>query len=326
MSQHPNARLTPRGRELLCGRVAGGMRVSEAARQAGVSRQTASKWLARARRGEPMSDRPSRPRRLARLTPPEAEGRVLEARRSMLLAPLALAAETGVPARTCARIVARSGLPRLSDVDRVTGEVRRRGPATPVRYERERPGELLHVDVKKVARVPDGGGWRALGRGNDPSRGHSGLGSSCLHVAVDDFSRVAYAELLPDERRGTCSAFVARCLAFFASLGVGVERVMTDNGPGYRSREFNATLAAEGVRHVYTRPYSPWQNGKVERMNRTLAQEWQYGRAWDSEAGRAEALPAYLEHYNWGRPHSACGGLPPMSRIVGVNNVLAHNS
>lgn len=326
MSQHPNARLTPRGRELLCGRVAGGMRVSEAARQAGVSRQTASKWLRRARAGEPMSDRPSRPRRLARLTPPEAEGRVLEARCSMLLAPLALAAETGVPARTCARIVARSGLPRLADVDRVTGEVRRRGPATPVRYEREGPGELVHVDVKKVARVPDGGGWGALGRGRDPSRGHSGIGSSCLHVAVDDFSRAAYAELLPDERMGTCSAFMGRCLRFFEGLGVAVEQVMTDNGPGYRSREFNDLLASEGVRHIYTRPYSPWQNGKVERMNRPLAQGWQYGRAWDSEASRAEALPAYIEHYNWSRPHSACGGLPPMSRIAGVNNLLAHNT
>ena len=241
----------------------------------------------------------------------------------MLLAPLALAAATGVPARTCARIVARSGLPRLADVDRVTGEVRRRGPVTPVRYERERPGELVHVDVKKVARIPDGGGHRALGRGCGSRRG---AGSSCLHVAVDDFSRVAYAELLPDERRATCSAFMSRCLAFFAGLGVAVERVMTDNGPGYRSGGFNALLGSEGVRHLYARPFSPWQNGKVERMNRTLAQEWQYGRAWDSEAGRAEALPAYIEHYNWSRPHSACGGLPPMSRIVGVNNLLAHNS
>ena len=307
-------------------RVAGGERIRDVARQMGVSRQTASKWLARARRGEPMSDRSSTPRRLARLTPPDVEARVREARSSMLLAPLALAAATGVPARTCARIVARAGLPRLADVDRVTGEVRRRGPVTPVRYERERPGELVHVDVKKVARIPDGGGWRALGRGGDPSKGHSGAGSSCLHVAVDDFSRVAYAELLPDERKGTCSTFMARCAAFFAGLGAPVERVMTDNGSGYRSRGFNDLLESLGIRHVYTRPYSPWQNGKVERMNRTLAQEWQYGRAWDSEAGRASALPAFIDRYNWERPHSACGGLPPMSRIVGVNNLLAHNS
>ena len=281
--------------------------MSAVARQMGVSRQTASKWLPRARRGEPLSDRPSRPRRLARSTPPEVEEAVCEARSSMLLPPLALAAVTGVPARTCARIVARRGLPRLAGVDRVT----------PVRYERERPGELLHVDVKKVARIPDGGGWRARGASElDHGRGSGGRRVACLHVAVDDFSRVAYAELLPDERRGTC----------FAGLGVAVERVMTDNGPGYRSRELNALLAAEGVRHIYTRPYSPWQNGKVERMNRALAQEWQYGRAWDGEAERADALPAYLEHYNWSRPHSACGGLPPMSRIVGVNNLLAHNS
>ena len=178
MSQHPNARLTPRGRETLFSRIGSGAGVAETARQMGVSRQTASKWLARARRGEPMSDRPGRPRALARRMPPEAEARVLEARRSMRLAPLALAAATGVPARTCARIVARSGLPRLADVDRVTGEVRRRGPATPVRYERERPGELVHVDVKKVARIPDGGGWRALGRGGDPSKGHSGAAAT----------------------------------------------------------------------------------------------------------------------------------------------------
>ena len=326
MEQHPNARLTPRGRETLVSRIESGLGVAEAARQMGVSRQTASKWLRRSRSGEPMSDRSSRPRRLARSTPREAEERVAAARRELMLAPLGLAAATGVPARTCARIVARRGMPRLADVDRVTGEVRRRGPVTPVRYERERPGELVHVDVKKVARIPDGGGWRALGRGNDPSRGHSGAGSSCLHVAVDDFSRVAYAELLPDERKGTCAAFMGRALRFFAGLGLAVERVMTDNGPGYRSGEFNALLEAAGARHIYTRPYSPWQNGKVERMNRTIAQEWQYARAWESEAGRADAPPAFIEHYNWSRPHSACGGLPPMSRILGVNNLLTHNS
>ena len=185
----------------------------------------------------------------------------------------------------------------------------------------------MHVDVKKVARIPDGGGWRARGASElDHGRGSGGGRVACLHVAVDDFSRVAYAELLPDERKGTCAAFMGRCIAFFAGLGVAVERVMTDNGPGYRSGEFNDLLEAHGIGHRYTRPYSPWQNGKVERMNRTLAQEWQYGRAWDSEAGRADALPAFIDRYNWERPHSACGGLPPMSRIVGVNNLLAHNS
>ena len=305
MSQHPNARLTPRGRETLVSRIGSGVGVAEAARQMGVSRQTASKWLRRSRRGEGLADRSSRPRRLARLTPPEAEERVA--------------------ARTCARIVARRGMPRLADVDRVTGEVRRRGPVTPVRYERDRPGELLHVDTKRVARIPEGGGWRARGR-SALDHPDSGAGYAFLHVAVDDRSRVAYAELLPDERGGTARAFMSRCMGFFGGLGVAVEGVMTDNGSCYRSRKFNGMLASEGVRHVYTRPYSPWQNGKVERMNRTLAQEWQYGRAWDSEAGRADALPAFIEHYNWSRPHSACGGLPPMSRIVGVNNLSAHNT
>ena len=126
-------------------------------------------------------------------------------------------------------------------------------------------------------------------------RSRRGAGTACMHVAVDDFSRVAYAELLLDERKGTCAAFMGRCLGFFGEMGVSVERVMTDNGPGYRSGEFNALLEGRGVRHVYTRPLSPWQNGKVERMNRTLAQEWQYGRAWESEAGRAAALPAANE-------------------------------
>ena len=232
-------------------------------------------------------------------------------------------AETGVPARTCARIVARRGLPRLDDIDRVTGEPRARGPVTRVRYERERPGELIHVDVKKVPRIPEGGGHRALGRGCGSRRG---AGTSCLHVAVDDNSRVAYAEQLPDERKGTACAFMERALAFYEGLGVTVERVMTDNGPAYRSGEFNALLEARGIGHKYTRPFSPWQNGKVERMNRTLAREWQYARAWEGEDARAEALASFIERYNWDRPHSACGGLPPMSRIVGVNNVLAHNN
>lgn len=214
-------------------------------------------------------------------------------------------------------------MPRLADVDRVTGEVRRRGPVTPVRYERDRPGELIHVDVKKVARIPDGGGHRALGRGCGSPRGS---GRSCLHVAVDDHSRVAYAELQPDERKGTCAAFMGRALCFCAGLGLAVERVMTDNGPGYRSGEFNELLEAAGARHICTRPFSPWQNGKVERLNRTIAQEWQYARAWGGEAERADALPAFMEHYNWSRPHSACGCLPPMSRIVGVNNLLARNT
>ena len=211
-------------------------------------------------------------------------------------------------------------MPRLTDVDRVTGEVRRRGPVTPVRYERGRPGELIHVDVKKVARIPDGGGHRALGRGCGSPRGS---GRSCLHVAVDDHSRVAYAELQPDERKGTCAAFMGRAALL---RGAGTRGRTRDDGlrPGLPQRRVQRAVG--GGRHIYTRPFSPWQNGKVERLNRTIAQEWQYARAWGGKAERADALPAFMEHYNWSRPHSACGCLPPMSRIVGVNNLLARNT
>lgn len=315
MSQHPNAKLTPKGRETLVSRIESGLGVAEAARQMGVSRQTTGKWLRRSRSGEGLSGRSSRPRRLARLTPADVEDRVCEARSSMMLAPLGLAAATGVPARTCARIVARRGMPRLADVDRVTGEVRRRGPVTRVRYERESPGELVHVDVKKVPRIPDGGGRRALGRGRRlPARRRRRPRQGRLRRAA---ARRAQGHL-----RGVHGAL----LRFFEGMGVRAGRVMTDNGPGCRSGEFNALLESEGARHIHTKPFSPWQNGKVERMNRTLAQEWKYARARDGEAGRAEALPAFIERYNWERPHSACGGLPPMSRIVDVNNLSAHNT
>jgi transposase InsO family protein len=234
---------------------------------------------------------------------------------------LILAAVTGVPARTCSRIVSRAGCPALSEYDPVGGGMRPHGPATRTRYERERPGDLVHIDVKKVARIPEGGGWRAHGRdGRDRRRS---TGTECLHVAIDDHSRVAYAEELGDERKETCAGFVLRTHAYFASLGVHVQEYMTDNGPGYRSDAFSEALASAGASHIFTRPYSPWQNGKVERMNQTLAREWAYARPYKTNAERSEALSAFLDHYNCDRPHSACGGLPPMSR---VNNVLANNN
>lgn len=149
---------------------------------------------------------------------------------------------------------------------------------------------------------------------------HAVLKSRC------SFGPILIAHQQPDEREGTACAFMGRAIASHEGLGVAVECVMTDNGPACRSGEFNALLEARGIGHKYTRPFSPWQNGKVERMNRTLAREWQYARAWESEDARAEALASFIERYNWDRPHSACGGLPPMSRIVGVNNVLAHNT
>ena len=312
MSQHPNARLTPRGRRLLCERVGGGMRVADAARMAGVSRQTAHKWLARARRGEPMADRGCRPRRLARLTPPEAEGRVVRARSELMLAPLALAAETGVPARTCARIVARRGLPRLADVDRVTGEQRRRGPVTPVRYERERPGELVHVDVKRVARIPDGGGWRARGRGAPTPHG---AGRSRLHVAVDDHGRVAYAELLPDEGKGTARGLTARAPEFFSALGVAVERVMTDNGPACRSREFNGLLASRGGQAQVHQALQPL----AERQGRAHEQDARAGVAVRPRLGERG-----VQGRGPGPLHRALQLGPPAQRVRGPAPDVTH--
>lgn len=315
MHQHPNARLTSLGRRRPAERVASGEKVAEVAREMGVSRQTAHKWLARTRAGEPLSDRRSRPRPTPRRTAPGLEALVLARRAELRCNCLVLAAETGVPARTCARIVARAGMPRLPDLDPTTGEPRPRGAVTRVRHERARSGELAHVDVKKVARVPDGGGWRARGAARlDHGRGAGGR-LACPHVAVDDMSRVCHGELHDDERKETCLGLASHARDFYRSLGVGVERVMTDNGSGYRSRLLNDWLGAAGIRHVYTRPYSPWQNGKVERMNRTLAQEWQYARPYGSEAERAEALSAFIEYYNHDRPHSACGGHAPTSRL-----------
>ncbi len=192
----------------------------------------------------------------------------------------------------------------------------RRGPATRVRYERERPGELVHIDVKKLGRIPDGGGWRVHGRGPRPNR-HRGPGFDFVHSAIDDNSRLAYCEIHPDERGETCAAFMARAAAFFASCGITrIERVMSDNALNYRhSQAFQAVLADLGARHILIRPHCPWTNGKVERLNRTLLREWAYSRVFSSNAERAGCLPEWLEHYNTRRRHSSLGGLPPISRL-----------
>lgn len=314
MAQHPNARLTPRGRLTLVSRVEAGERVADVARQMGVSARTARKWVARHRSGEGLEDRPCAPRSCPRRTAAAAEALVCRVRAERRCSCLELSRATGVPARTCSRIVRRNGLPRLCDLDPVTGEPLPRGPVTRVRYERERPGDLVHVDVKKLPTIPDGGGSRARGPVRREHAG-SGRGMVCLHVAVDDRSRACYAELLADERGETCAAFMRSASAFFASLGVVVRAVMTDNGPGYRSRAVAEWAGSEGVAHLFTRPYSPWQNGKVERMNRTLDREWARSRPWSSQAERDGALAGFLRRYNYERPHSACGGLPPMSRI-----------
>ena len=222
------------------------------------------------------------------------------------------------------RILTRHAMPRLAWLDRPTG--------TPVRYERDRPGELVHVDIKKLGRLREGGGWRVHGRDSAIARRqHAALGRGervgleFVHTAVDDHSRLAYSEVLPDEQAGTAVVFWGPAQAFFAEHGITLERVLTDTGSCYRSRHWREHLAAAGIGHKRTRPYRPQTNGKVERLNRTLLTEWAYARPYDSGQERAEALPIWLHTYNHHRAHTALGGQPPISRIP-VNDLPGHNS
>ena len=291
----------------------------------GVSRQTASKWLRRSRSGEGLADRSSRPRRLARLH--AARGRGAGGRRQ--------AEAHARPARPRRRDGRARPHLRQDRGEARDAQARRRrpghgrgsggaGPATPVRYERERPGELVHVDVKKVARIP--GRRRAPRAGARLRLAPAALGRSCLHVAIDDHSRVAYAELLPDERKGTCAAFMGRAPALLRGAGPDGRTRDDRQRPGLPQRRVQR--AARGRRrparlHEALQPVAERQGGADEPHHRTGVAE---RKGMESEAGRADALPAFIERYNWERPHSACGGLPPMSRIVGVNNLSAHNS
>jgi transposase InsO family protein len=221
-----------------------------------------------------------------------------------------IADATGVPARTVSTILARHAMPPIAALDPVTGTVIRASKVTEHRYERPAPGDLIHVDVKKLGRIRDGGGWRALGRDVAP-RSHGGrerggrIGFDYVHAAVDDHSRLAYAEIHPDEKGTTCAGFLARAEA------------LTDNARSYvLSRDFQAVLVDLDARHVLIRPYCPWQNGKVERFNRTLQAEWAYRQAFTSNTQRAEALDPWLDYYNNDRNHHGIGGKPPISRVL----------
>jgi transposase InsO family protein len=315
---HANARLTVHGRRLLVDRVAAGHRVSDAAAQLGCSRATAYKWLARHRAEglAGLADRSSRPHRCPHRILAALEQRIIEARRAQRRGAEWIAAELGVAASTVGRVIARHGLPLLRELDALTGEPVRRGPASGVRYERERPGELVHIDVKKLGRIRDGGGWRVRGRALAPSARGS-LGYDFVHSAIDDHSRLAYSEIHADERGQTCAGFLERAAAFFADHGISrIERVMSDNAMNYRhSRAFAAVIEQLGARHVLIRPHCPWTNGKVERLNRTLLREWAYARPYRSNAERAACLAVFLEHYNTRRRHGSLGGLPPISRL-----------
>jgi transposase InsO family protein len=220
-----------------------------------------------------------------------------------------------VPARTISRILRRRGVPYLRECDPMTGEVIRSSKATAVRYERDRPGELVHMDVKKIGRIPDGGGWRAHGRAIPRDR-VNGPGYDYIHSLVDDCSRLAYSEVLPDEKGVTCAGFLLRAIDYFAGHGITrIERLMTDNAWAYRY-SLREICAIHEIKQKFIRPHCPWQNGKVERLNRTLATEWAYRQVFTSNDDRTAALAPWIEYYNTERRHSALGGNPPISRLL----------
>jgi len=312
---HANARLTVHGRAELIRRVVDlGRPVAHVVVELNVSRATGYKWLARWRREGPagLADRSSRAHRLPGKTSPALEAAVLTLRAERKLGPARIGPLVGLAPSTVHAILRRYGLHRLAWLDRPTGQLIRR-------YERDRPGELVHVDVKKLGRIPEGGGWKSRGRsiGKTAKQKKAKIGFDYVHSMVDDHSRLAYSEILPDEKGATCAEFLLRAAAAFASRGINrIEEVITDNHMSYKlSHDFRDAIAALDARHLFIQPHCPWQNGKVERFNRTLAIEWAYREPFTSNDSRAAALAPWLEHYNTRRRHSALGGHPPVSRL-----------
>jgi transposase InsO family protein len=323
---HANAPLTPVGRQRLAELiVVHGWPIRRAAERFQVSPATAAKWAARLRASEPLTDRPSRPHTTPNRTPLRVEHRIVKLRYERRWGPHRISYHLGIPRSTIGRVLARYRMPLLAHLDQATG-LPVRAPK-PVRYEAAAPGDLVHVDIKKLGRIPDGGGWRAFGRDSEQHRrahagteraGHGGAPASrgyvFLHHAVDDHTRLAYSEQLPDERKETAAAFWVRANAFFAQAGITVRAVMTDNGSCYRSRDFARALGPN-IKHRRTRPYRPQTNGKVERFNRTLVAEWAYARTYLSDAARAATYDDWLHSYNHHRPHTGIGGQVPANRV-----------
>jgi transposase InsO family protein len=305
MNIHKNARLTPYGRELIVRQIESGQTPEAAARAAGVCPRTARKWLARfkAEGIEGLKDRSSRPHRLRKPTPAAIVAKVEVLRRQRFTGKQ-IAADLGISPATVSRILNRLGLNRIQALE----------PAAPVcRYERDHPGELIHIDIKKLGRF-ERIGHRITG---DPQQGKSrGAGWEFVHVCIDDASRLACSEILPDEKKESAIAFLKAAIAYYQSLGVTVQRVMTDNGSCYRSKAFRDACRDLGLRHIRTRPYTPKTNGKAERFIQTALREWAYAQAYPDSHHRAAALPIWLHRYNWHRPHGSLESKPPISRIA----------
>ena len=305
MNIHKNARLTPVGRERLVRLIESGQTPEAAARVAGVCPRTARKWWRRfkAEGLAGLQDRSSRPHRLNRPTPEPTVAQI-EALRRQRWTGGQIAAEAGVSPATVSRILKRLGLNRIAALE----------PAEPVRrYEREKPGELIHIDIKKLGRFEQIG-HRITGDRTGQSNGR-GVGWEFVHVCIDDASRVAFSQIRPDEKKESAVAFLKAAVAYYASLGVVVQRVMTDNGSCYKSFAFREACRDLGLRHIRTKPYTPKTNGKAERFIQTALREWAYAQAYPHSARRAAELPIWLHRYNWHRPHSAIKSKPPISRL-----------
>jgi transposase InsO family protein len=317
---HANARTNVYARRLMVARWAAGWPAAQIAEQLGVSRATVHKWLRRfAEAGEAgLLDRSSRPRRMPNRTPARVEQRVLAARRRRKRGAVVLGAELGLNPSTVGRILARHQVPHLAAIDPITGRPTRASHRTARRYEHDRPGAMIHVDVKKLGRIPAGGGWRLRGREATVAHKHKRvkIGYDYVHTAIDDHTRLAYSEIQADERDRTCAEFLHRALAWFAAHTITVERVLTDNAMVYRhGSHWAATCTTWNLKRRFTKPGCPWTNGKAERFNRTLLTEWAYARAWTSNNSRRRGLDRFLNHYNTRRGHSAIGGHPPISRL-----------
>ena len=308
---HRRAALTPLGRRILVDRVlVEGWTQAAVAEGAGVSRATVAKWVKRFREeGLPgLEDRSSAPRQRPHALSAKQVHRILRARRRTGDGPHRLGPMLGHPRSTVYGVLRRHGCSRLCDTDRAT--------RITIRYERERPGELVHVDVKKLGRIPAGGGHRMLGRQGGHRKTRHLIGHDYLHVAVDDHSRVAFVQVHPDEKGATTARFVLDAAAFFVEHGIHIERVMTDRHLSYtRSREFGEALKEIGAKHRPTRKYRPQTNGKAERFIQTLKREWAYRRLYRTNERRLAALPRWVAFYNSPRPHTALGGRPPFSRL-----------